>query len=243
MKKFIVALAFIVSVSGQAAFAEDPATGAHPPGQPPHQGQPPTGQPGHPPGQSPGGDPAKIEALCKKMEPKLRRQADACLKIKKGDKRGQCFEKIGQSFKGKQQACEGFFEPMKQEYMAKERELYPEQGGQPGGPSNGGHKPGGPEHGQPGTPPGGGHQGGPGAPQHGNKPVDCGKAITEAKKMGQKCLGMAAYDKRSACWDKTGDELNKHGAMEACGPQLDPVKSELQGAEASKYPNQEKAFK
>ena len=209
-----------------------PPMGSAPQGQPPMgsapQGQPPMGQPMTAPANPPG----KVDTgLCNKMEPKLRKIADACLKQKNPKNRTKCFDGMGKQFAGKLKACEAVFEPMKQEYMAKEKEMYPMQA-----PSMDGHN----NQGQPpmGTPPGTP----PAPPAHGKKHVDCKRVADEAKKAGDACLKLAKSDKRHVCWEKVGEKLKKTGAMEACGQDLEGLKGELQSKESQKYPTQEKAF-
>jgi hypothetical protein len=74
-------------------------------------------------------------------------------------------------------------------------------------------------------------------------PVDCGKAVAEAKKMGNACLAKGKTEQRRVCWEADGEKLHKlTGGNPACESALEPVRSEMMGAEAQKYPNQEKAF-
>jgi len=61
--------------------------------------------------------------------------------------------------------------------------------------------------------------------------------------MGGECLKAKKAEARAACWERAGKELEKHGAMEACGPALEPVKAELMKAEQAKYPKQDHVFK
>lgn len=89
------------------------------------QGGPNTAPQGGPNGSSQGGKPPADPEKCRKLEPTIRKQAEACLKIKKPEERGKCFEKIGKTVEPT--GCGPFFEPLKQEYMSKEREKYPDQ--------------------------------------------------------------------------------------------------------------------
>jgi len=273
MKKSILSAVIATSLLATSAFAAGetarPPQGQPPMGQPgmgqpnqpgqPPQGQPPMGQPGMgQPNQSgqpsqgqPGMgqpqmgdkamDPAKVEAMCRKIEPKVRKAAEACLKRKDGAKRGQCFEAIGQKFfQGRARACEGFFQPMKAEYEAKERELYPNQPSAMGG---GERREGQDQKGQPNqsAQP---QQGQTSQPQMGTQaPVDCGKVVAEAKKLGAACLAKGKTDQRRACWEQAGDKLHKlTGGNPACESALEGVRQEMMGAEGQKYPKQEKAF-
>ena len=102
-------------------------------------------------------------AACNKLIPQIKQQADACLKIKDQSQRQQCFDKIGQMIQksAPNGGCDQALNPLKQEYMSKERQLYPSQGSAVGG-SNGS----GGQQGQPGQPNqmGGQQQGQPGQP-------------------------------------------------------------------------------
>jgi hypothetical protein len=88
-------------------------------------------------------------ATCNKLIPQIKQQADACLKIKDQSQRQQCFDKIGQMIQksAPNGGCDQALNPLKQEYMSKERQLYPSQGSAIGG-SNGS----GGQQGQPGQP-------------------------------------------------------------------------------------------
>lgn len=226
-----------------------------PPGQPGQPGM--GGQPGQPgmgspnqPGMMPGGPgpgmqggpkgPMMDEKACKKHDTKLRRQAENCLKQKKFENRNKCFDKMqGQFPPGFFEQCRAVIEPIKGEIMAKEKSKYPDQpsaveGGNKGGPGGpGGH---GGAHG-----PDGSH-GGPqmGDPAKGpmGKPANCEKLVNKTRKAGERCLKMKAQDKRKVCFDRVKQEVDKTPGLEACDPQMSPVKTEFQMKEKEKYPDQ-----
>ncbi len=246
------------------------------PGQPGPQGQPGPGGPGpqgpgpQQPGQpgmmpGPGGKmmpppqggpqgkgPMWSPEKCQKELPRLKKQADNCVNVKKEDKRRACFDKIQSKMKpGFFDACREQIEPLKNEIMSKEKEKYPNQASgveSKGGPNNG---PG--PQGQPGMPgpqggqPPHGPQDGPGA-MHGQKggpaakAVDCPKVLAKIKTAGTKCLDIKAQPKRKACFDKVGDHVQKSGAEQSCGDALNQLKQEILGLEAQKYPGEPASF-
>jgi hypothetical protein len=78
-------------------------------------------------------------AVCKKTETAIRPQADACLKIKEATMRSKCFDKIGQEIQkvAPNGACDQVLNPIKKEYEAKEKSLYPTQPSSLNGPQGG----------------------------------------------------------------------------------------------------------
>ena len=83
-------------------------------------------------------------AACNKLIPQIKQQADSCIKIKDQSQRKQCFDKLGQSIPSG--GCDQALNPIKQDYMAKEKQLYPTQasalGGNNGQQGNMGSQPG-----------------------------------------------------------------------------------------------------
>jgi hypothetical protein len=212
--------------------------------------------------------PKDCDALAKKMKP----GADKCLRVSDFNKRRECADKLGKNINVPEshwQGCRGVMDPMKAEYIAKEKAKYPKQasafddkgGGHdnmPGGPGNmpggPGNMPGGPGNmpGGPGNMPGGPDNmaGGPGnmppgGPQHMNGPAmspeKCAKEIPSLKKKGENCLKVSKFEKRKSCFDEIEKKMPK-GYFESCRPQIEPLKGELQAKEKAKYPKQASAL-
>jgi hypothetical protein len=103
------------------------------PGQPNQMGQQPgqPGQMGQQPGQpnQMGQQPSLPAAVCEKLAQTIKPKAEDCLKIKTQPARSQCFDKIGQEIQkvAPNGGCDKVLEPMKREFMSKEKQLYPKQ--------------------------------------------------------------------------------------------------------------------
>jgi hypothetical protein len=197
-------------------------------------------------------------AACNKLIPQIKQQADACLKIKDQSQRGQCFEKIGQMIQksAPNGGCDQALNPLKQEYMSKERQLYPSQGSAVGG-SNGS----GGQQGQPGQPNqmGGQQQGQPGQPnQMGGQPGQpnqmggqqqqvpaavCEKLPQTIKPKAEECLKIKEQPARSQCFDKIGQEIQKVAPNGGCDKALEPLKREIMAKEKQMYPKQAPSIK
>ena len=103
----------------------------------PQDGQGPGTMPNTGSGQGPHGMPSdqahkaqehkgkKVD--CEKVVKKLRKEAESCLKKKEQGKRKMCFEKVGQHVEksGADKECDPVVGPMKEEYMQKEKTLFP----------------------------------------------------------------------------------------------------------------------
>ena len=68
-------------------------------------------------------------AVCEKLAQTIKPKAEECLKIKTQPARSQCFDKIGQEIQkvAPNGGCDKALEPMKREFMSKEKQLYPKQ--------------------------------------------------------------------------------------------------------------------
>ncbi len=165
--------------------------------------------------------------VCNKLVPQIKSQADVCIKIKDQSPRQQCFDKIGQSIQksAPNGACDSVLNPMKLEYMAKEKQLYAMQasaiGGQPGQP------------GQPGQ---------MGQPQMVPAAV-CEKLAQTIKPIAEECLKLKELPKRTQCFDKIGQEIKKVAQNGGCDKALDPIKHEIMSKEKQLYPTQTSALK
>ena len=89
------------------------------------------GQQGNMQGNSQGGQPKTKSdpAICEKMSKTIRPLAEGCLKLKEQAKRAQCFDKIGSTMEktAPNGSCDQQLEPVKQEFMSKEKQMYPDQ--------------------------------------------------------------------------------------------------------------------
>ncbi len=205
------------------------AGGSNSQGQPNQPGQPnQSGQPNQPGMAQP--DP-KLIARCEKAAPAVRRTAENILKIKDAAKRVQQFEKLGKSIP---RGCEPFFEPMRQEIMAKEKSMYPNQTVASAGGSN--------PQGQPNQ---GGQQGqsmnsasnsSMGRPQTVDMAA-CEKARPMVAKEADLCLKVAAEDKRRACFEMIGKKF-----PQGCDQAYEGMKQEVAAKEKSLYPSQGSAI-
>jgi hypothetical protein len=203
---------------------------------------------------------ASLEKKCDDIINKAKKQADNCLKIKDAPKRKACFDKIGQTVEqmmGKakelEEVCKPKFDAAGQEYKAKEASLYPNQpssfgdGGQQGQSSQGqsGQQGQGPQ-GQPGQQ-GSGSQGQPGQQGQGTQgqaPFDCRKLISDLEKEAAKCMGVATFEKRKACFDQIGQKfkIEEIEGKGLCRGELESLKNKVSSQEKSKYPNQPSAL-
>ena len=218
----------------------------------------PNGGPGMNNGGKPNYTPADWnDSKCQAGVPKVTKGADACMKMKDAGKRAECFDKIGSQMPpGFFEACRTQVEPLKQAYMAKEKQLYPNQpsgidhGGQNGGPNNGpnggpGNTAGGPNggpgmnNGGPGNMPGGPgmNNGGPG--NMAGKKMDCGKVVSDTKAKAMKCLAIKTIASRKECGEKVGQSLGQSGADQACHDQVNQLHQDMIGQEKQKYPSQD----
>jgi hypothetical protein len=176
------------------------------------------------------------KAIGKEVPPKIQ----ACMKKKSNDLKKDCLDELMSQMTEKTKDCPGMIEQIKGQIQAKAPQMgAPEKGGQAGGPGAPG---GNPTAGGPGGAPG--TSGGPNQPKPAAAApkVDCAKVVAEAKKAGDGCLNTAAREKRAACWDKVGNDLNSKGAMDACSSTLDPLKKDFMAREKQKYPKQEAAL-
>jgi len=215
---------------------------------------------------------AALKAACQKLEPQIRESADACMKRSQADKRGQCFEQIGQTyFQGKTKECGSFFESMKAEYMAKEKQMYPTQASAMNGGNSGKNVPtssgassqqGMPNSSampntasasspgsQPGMQPAGAQQGSSSQQVSSASGVKMDEALKAAcQKLEPKIRESAdACLKRSQA-DKRGECFEKigqtyfQGKAKECGGYFEPMKAEYMAKEKSMYPNQASAM-
>ena len=178
-------------------------------------------------------------SVCNKLVPQIRPQADGCLKLKDQPARQQCFDKIGQVIQksAPNGACDQVLNPIKQEYIAKEKQLYPTQASALGGP-NGNNGP----------------QGNMGS-QNGGQPMKtgqtgqmlpaavCDKLPQSIKPQADECLKMKEQPKRAQCFDKIGQEIQKVAPNGGCDKALDPLKHEIMSKEKQMYPKQSPALK
>ncbi len=185
---------------------------------------------------------------CKGEEKKARKLADSCLLPKTTDKRKACLEKGMKKFAPEfMEACRGMMEPMRKEYIDKEKAKYADQasafGDEGGGDRNNGMK--GPDGmPMPNMPMDGNHppkdMGKPDQAHKGDhgKKFDCEKMAKKVRKEGDQCLKKKEQAKRKVCFDKIGEEIGKSGAGEACDPALKPLKEEFSQKEKAQYPNE-----
>ena len=205
-------------------------------------------------------DSASLEKKCDEIINKAKKQADNCLKVKDAQKRKACFEKIGQTVdqmmgksKEVEEVCKPKFDAAGQEYKAKEASLYPNQtssfgdGNQQGPQGQPGQQFQGPQGQGPQGQPGQqfqGTQGQPGQGTQGQAPFDCRKLISDLEKEAAKCLGVANFEKRKACFDQIGQKykIEEIEGKGMCRGELDGLKNKVMSQEKSKYPNQPSAL-
>ena len=205
-------------------------------------------------------------ATCNKLIPQIKQQAEACLKIKEQSQRQQCFDKIGQMIQktAPNGGCDQALNPLKQEFMAKEKQLYPSQGSALGGSNGSGGQQGQPNQmgqqpGQPGQPNQMGQQ--PGQPnQMGQQPGQpgqpsqmgqqqslpaavCEKLAQTIKPKAEECLKIKTQPARSQCFDKIGQEIQKVAPNGGCDKALEPMKREFMSKEKQLYPKQNASIK
>ena len=185
------------------------------------------------------------DSKCQAQIPKATKGADACIKMKDAGKRAECFDQIGKQMpNGFFEACRTLVEPIKQAYMTKEKQLYPNQ---PSGIDHGGNNNGGPNNGPNGGPgnmannngPNGGPgtNGGPGMMN--GKKMDCGKVVADTKAKAIKCLAIKTAASRKECGDKVGQTLGQTGADQACHDQVNQLHQDMMSQEKQKYPTQD----
>jgi len=209
-------------------------------------------------------------ATCNKLIPQIKQQAEACLKIKEQSQRQQCFDKIGQMIQktAPNGGCDQALNPLKQEFMAKEKQLYPSQGSALGGSNGSGGQQGQPNQmgqqpGQPGQPnqmgqqPGqmgqqpsqmGQQPGQPGQPsqmgqQQSLPAAVCEKLAQTIKPKAEECLKIKTQPARSQCFDKIGQEIQKVAPNGGCDKALEPMKREFMSKEKQLYPKQNASIK
>lgn len=210
----------------QLAFADNqpmPGPGANqgmPPGQSPSQGQPGMGQ-------------QFTESECKRHEPKIRQIGNSCLPLKTTEARKACLDKNSKKVPDNVwESCRAMIEPIKSEFISKEKAKYPkqasafeggshqQQAGQPGpgGPNNGGEK-----------------------PQW--SPEQCKKHEPTLRKLADACIAVANFDARKACFEKVGDTPSiPKDWWESCRSTIEPIKAEFMAKEKAKYPTQASAL-
>ncbi len=182
--------------------------------------------------------PAMSADQCQKHVPNLKKLADNCLRITAEDKRRACFDKIGEQMPHDfLEGCRATVEPVKQEYIAKEKAKHPNQastvdshnGGPNAGPTGPGNMNSGP----------GMMNGSSGNMAQGQKMknVDCGKLMKDTRDKGMKCVAISIEPKRKDCGDKVGKDVEKNGGDMCRGP-MDQLHREIQSMEHQKYPTQ-----
>ena len=195
-------------------------------------------------------------AVCNRLIPQIKQEADQCIKIKEQMQRKMCFEKIGQSIQktAPNGGCDQALNPIKKEYMAKEKQLYPTQPSALEGGSNGG----GGQSGQPNQP---GQMGQPtsGQPNQPNQPGQgqgqgqgqgpavpaavCEKLPQMIKPKAEECLKIKEQPARSQCFDRIGQEIGKVAPNGACDKAIEPLKREIMAKEKQMYPKQNPSIK
>ncbi len=166
----------------------------------------------------PQGPPLWTPEKCQKETPRFRKMADACMKVKKENLRHACIDKFTAAFPQQfTDSCRAVVDPLKAEYQAKERELYPTQDMYVGNHPN--------------------QQGGPNGAITQWPPEKCQQEIPKARKMADNCIKIKKEDGRRVCFDKIGHNLPQ-GFDEGCRSMVEPLKAEYQQKEREKYPNQ-----
>ena len=175
------------------------------------------------------GAPAVNPAVCNQLVSQLRPQADNCIKMKDAAQRKQCFDQIGQSIQkvAPNGGCDQTLNPIKQEYIAKEKQMYPNQPSALNGPN--------------------GNQGPQGNMPQGNmaapiSPEICAKLIPQIRPQADMCLKVKDQAQRSQCFDKVGQSIQKVAPNGGCDQTLNPIKQEYMAKEKQMYPNQASAL-
>lgn len=189
------------------------------------------GSPNNMPGNSGNSQMAMFpKEKCSGEIPNLRKMADGCLGQADFNKRKACFEQVGEKMpKGYFESCREVAEPLKNEYIAKEKSKYPNQASAVDSNSNSGSN------------------NMPGAQQGGQQnfvawPAEkCNAEIPKIRKAADNCLKVTNQQARAACFDKAGNTAVPQGFWESCRAQLEPLKAEYQAKEKAKYPNQASA--
>jgi hypothetical protein len=221
-----------------------------PQGQPgqPQAGQPQQGQPGQPQAGQPqqgqpsnGQGPAPVD--CRKLVSDLEKEAAKCIAQASFEKRKACFDQIGQKYKieeieGKG-ICRAELDALKNKVMSQEKSKYPNQPSALGGPGSQGQGPQGQApQAQPGKP-----TDDKGQKPEGTKSADCSKVVEKLKKAADACLKLKARDKRQACMDKIGNEVESSNFPAECRQAVEPLKQQVMEKEKQLYPNQEPTVK
>jgi len=207
--------------------------------------------------------------ICAQLLPQVKKQAEECIKIKDQAQRNQCFEKIGQTIQksAPNGVCDQTLNPVKQEYMAKEKQLFPTQAsalggsngnssqqgqqgqmgqpnqqGQMGQPNQQGQMGQTNQQGQMGQPNQQGQQGSMGQQQALPAAV-CDKLAPTIKPKAEECLKIKDQSARKQCFDKVGQEIQKVAPNGGCDKNLDPLKREMMSKEKQLYPTQNPSLK
>ena len=175
---------------------------------------------------------------CNKIADKVRKKADKCLSRKNERKRRRCFDNIGRYMeRSGGERCHAQLEPMREQFMAREREKFPEQGQtlKDDGPRKEPHHMGSQDQGK-------GHHGmdkrHDKMKRHKKAAKACRKVADRARKKGDRCLGKRSQGKRRSCFDKIGSYVRKAKGGR-CEGALEPMKERFMEEERRRYPKQE----
>ena len=182
--------------------------------------------------------------------------ADKCLAISDFSLRKACSDKIGSTLKASDdvfKACQTTMDPLKQQYIAKEKAKYPSQAsafGSDGGNGNGNNN----NNGSPNSPGmpnqgnnnmgGTGNNGNNGNNGNGNNPgfspSQCQAQLPAVQKKAEACLNISEFNARSACFQAVPQGF-PNGMFDSCGQTFDPIRAAIVAKEKSKYPSQASA--
>ena len=170
----------------------------------------------------------KLAAQCQKVVPSIQKSAEEILKIKDSAKRSVEFEKLGKSIP---KGCEPFVEPIRQQIMAKEKALYPDQAVASAGGSN-------KQQNQQGQSNQGGQNSTAGQPGSMGQPdpklaEKCQKVIPTIQRTAENILKIKDSAKRKVEFEKLGKAI-----PQGCEPFVEPLHQQIIAKEKAMYPDQ-----
>lgn len=179
----------------------------------------------------------KLAAQCQKVVPSIQKSAEEILKIKDSAKRSVEFEKLGKSIP---QGCESFVEPIRQQIMAKEKAMYPDQVVASAGGSNKQQNQQGQSNqgGQQGQMNQGGQNSTAGQPGSMGQPdpklaEKCKKVIPTIQRTAENILKIKDSAKRKVEFEKLGKAI-----PQGCEPFVEPLHQQIMAKEKALYPDQ-----